>query len=207
MKSTLCTSRFVILAAISILFTGCLFKKTTVPVRHFVLASIPVSERASADGDPVSVGISSVKMPSYLLRNSMVLRKSPHEIEYLEDSLWSERLDQSFQRTLAANLSILLPSDRVYLSAWEPDQVEVTVFVNVEQFDVDAQGRGELVANWRIAGAENDRPLKQGEARLARSGASPRGNPVIITTTLSELTADFGRELAKSVHEATRSKP
>src|ERR1035438_9625758 len=83
-----------------------------------------------------------VKMPSYLLRDSMVVRKSADEVDYLETALWAERLDHSFRQTLAQNLSMLLASDRVYLSAFERDRLIVRVSVNVEQFDVDTEGRG-----------------------------------------------------------------
>ena len=80
-------------------------------------------------------------MPSYLLRNSMIIRRGP-EIEYLDDAVWSERLDESFQRDLAANLGDLLPF-RKYLSLdWAHDQVAVAVYINVEQFDVDINGLG-----------------------------------------------------------------
>ena len=43
---------------------------------------------------------------------------------------------------LAADLSVLVPTDRIRLSTWSNADVELAVFVSVEQFDVDAQGRG-----------------------------------------------------------------
>ena len=79
----------------------------------------------------------------------MFVRKSTTEIEYLETALWAERLDQSFRQTLAENLSLLLVSDRACLSGSERDQVAMRVSVSVEQFDVDAEGRGTLLAVWR----------------------------------------------------------
>src|SRR5712692_2924291 len=128
---------FALVCGAGLLLSGCLFRPVTVSTRRFLLAPIPASEQASTAAEQLSVGIGFVKMPAYLLRNAIAVRDGPSEIEYLEDALWGERLDQSFQQTLAANLSTLLPSDRVYLSAWERDQVRVRVFVNVEQFDVD----------------------------------------------------------------------
>ena len=209
-----------LVCAAGLLLSGCFLKPVTVSTRRFILAPIPASEllsplphrgRGQGEGASIpqqlSVGVGFVKMPAYLLRNSIVVRKGANEIEYLEDASWGERVDQSFQQTLAANLSILLPSGRVYLSAWERDQVKVRVFVNVEQFDVDTQGRGTLIASWRITAPGSEKPLKSGQARLARPGPAPHGNPQVIVTTLSALTAEFSRELAQAIHQSAELTP
>jgi uncharacterized lipoprotein YmbA len=135
----------------------------------------------------------------------MAIRKSANEIEYLENAPWAERLNQGFQRTLAANLATMLPSDRVYLSAWERDQVTVRVVVSVEQFDVDFQGRGTLIADWFVLGPDSEKPLMSGRASLTRTGAAPRGDPEAIPTTLSALIGDFSRELAQALRQSTHS--
>jgi uncharacterized lipoprotein YmbA len=188
-----------------LLSSGCLLKPVSVSTRRFILAPIPASEDASTGAEQVSVGVGLVKMPAYLLRNSIALRKGTNEIEYLEEAVWAQRLDQCFQQTLAANLSALLPSDRIYLSTWERDQVSLRVSINVEQFDVDTQGRGTLIAWWRITAPGNDKVLKSGQARLARTGPAPRGRPEVIVTTLRALTGDFSRELAQVIHQSASS--
>jgi hypothetical protein len=85
--------------------------------------------------------------------------------------------------------------------------VKVSVFVNVQQFDVDTSGRGTLIVQWRITAPGNDTPLKSGHANLARMGASPRGHPEVIAATLSELAAEFSRELAQPIRESVKSNP
>lgn len=202
---------FSLVCSAALLLNGCLFKPVTVSTRRFLLAPIPNSELASPDSggarseragaEPLSVGVGVVKMPAYLLRSSLAVRNGASEIDYVEDAVWAERLDQSFQRALAANLSMLLPSDRVYLSPWERDQVKVRVFVSVEQFDVDTQGQARLTASWRLTAPGSDKLLKSGQTRLARTAPAPRGNPQAIATVLSSLTADFSRELTQAVHE------
>jgi uncharacterized lipoprotein YmbA len=190
------------------LLSGCMLKPVTVSTRHFALAPIPTSESrpfARTGSEQLSVGIGLVKMPSYLLRNSMAVRNGANEVEYLDDALWSERLDESFQRDLAANLADLLPSDSIYLTDWGHDHVMVAVYISVQQFDVDIRGRGTLIAQWRITAPGSDVSLKSGRTRLERTGASPRGKPEVIAETLSELAAQFSRELAQSIREARRS--
>jgi uncharacterized lipoprotein YmbA len=185
--------------AVALLLSGCLLKPVKVSTRRFVLSPIPASEHPSAAREELSVGVGAVKMPTYLLKSSMALRKGTNEIIYLEDALWAERLDQSFQRTLAANLAILLPSDRVYLSAWEPGQVNLRLFVSVEEFDVDAQGRGTLIGSWRITAPGSDKPIKSGQTRLTKSGLPPRDGAQVIASTLSALTSEFSGQLAQEL--------
>jgi uncharacterized lipoprotein YmbA len=144
-------------------------------------------------------------MPSYLLRDSIVVRKSATEIGYLDEALWAQRLDECFRQTLTDNLSTLLSSNQVHLSASERDRVVVRVSINIEGFDVDNRGRGTLLAEWQLTAVGTDKPLKSGQVRLTRAGPSPRGNPQAIATTLSALTAEFSRELAQVLREAIQA--
>ncbi len=205
--ATACSVAIFAVTIAGLLLGGCLLKPVTVSTRRFHLVPIPPSERPSRVEQQLSVGVSSVKMPAYLLKNSIVLRRHPSEIEYLEDTLWGERLDHSFQQTLAANLSTLLASDRVYLSAWERDQVSLRVSVNLEQFDVDTEGHSTLIAWWRLTASPSDKLLKSGQTRLSRTGPAPHGDPQVIVTNLSALTAEFSRELAQAIHRSNESSP
>jgi uncharacterized lipoprotein YmbA len=199
---------YIVFAAVcGIFFTGCLLKPATVSTRHFVLAPVVTNGPVPAATKDLSVGIGFVKMPSYLLQTSMAVRDGANEIEYLEDARWGERLDQCFQRTVAANLSRLLPSEDIYLTDWSRERANVAVFINVEQFDVDAHGRGTLIAAYRITVPNADTPSKSEQVRLIRTGASPRGKPEIIATTMSGLAAEFSRELAESIRESVKSSP
>jgi hypothetical protein len=76
--------------------------------------------------------------------------------------------------------------------------------VNVQQFEVDSHGKGTLIAQWQITASGKDLPLKSGLARLARTGATPGGKPEIIATTLSDLAADFSRQLAQEINESAQ---
>ena len=194
-----------LICGVSLFLGGCIIKPAQVPTRHFVLAPIPTPEHApaTAQASPVEVGV--VKMPAYLLRDSMVVRKSGEEVEYLETALWAERLDQCFRHTLAENLS-LLTSNRDCLASSERDRLVIRVSVTVEQFDVDSQGEGRLLAQWRLSNVGSNEPFKSGQARLLRTGPSPRGNPQAIATTMSALLAEFSQELAQALCESTRAR-
>ena len=192
--------RFLAAGSLGFLITGCLFRPANVATRQFVLTPIPAVGQPAAQNQP-AVGISPIKMPDYLLRSEMVLRKGANEIEYLENTLWAERLDRSFQHTLAANLATQLPGSQLQLSAWRNGEVALVATVVVERFDVDAQGKGTLVAHWRVESVARPQAMKSGECNLTLSGPAPFANPGAIATTLSELTAQFSEVLAQAIRE------
>jgi uncharacterized lipoprotein YmbA len=206
MKKSRHLQLFALMCGLSLFAGGCLIKPARVPTRHFILAPIP-PDYARAAAQPVTVEIGFVKMPSYLLRDSIIIRKSTDEIEYLEGALWAERLDQSFRQTLAHNLSLRLSSDRVYLTTPNRNQVMVRVSVQVEQFDVDTKGLGTLMVSWQVTAPSGGVPLKSGQTRLHRTGLSPLGNPQVIATSLSALTAEFSQELALAIRSSAPVKP
>jgi hypothetical protein len=80
------------------------------------------------------------------------------------------------------------------------------VSVSVEQFDVDAEGRGTLLAGWRLTAAGSEKPIKSGQVRLIRPGPPPRGNPQAIAATLSALLAEFSRELVPALRESAQAR-
>jgi uncharacterized lipoprotein YmbA len=205
MKSGYCLRHLLCLAVSGLFLTGCLFKRVTDSPQYFVLTPIPAEDSALAATQHVSIGLGFVKMPSQLLRNSMAVHNGTNQIEYLENALWAERLDHCFERTLAVNLARLLASDGIYVDDWRRDHVIARVSVHVHQFEVDTHGTSTLIAQWRITAPENSLELKSGLARLARTGAAPGDKPEIIATTLSELAADFSRDLAQSVRQSLQS--
>ena len=188
----------------SVLLTGCLLKTATVPARHFVLAPIPAEESSPAPKEHASVEVGFVKMPAYLLRDSIAVRKGANEIEYLENALWAERIDQCFQQTLAADLWRSLSSGNIHFGEANRNKQMVRIFIDVHQFDVDTRGQGTLVAQWRIATSDGNE-LTSGHTSLVRTGHPPRGEPAVIARTMSELTAEFSSELTRSLSGSAKA--
>jgi hypothetical protein len=201
MKSNLAFTRILAASALCACLSGCLFKPATVTTRRFVLTPVGTEMHAGL-GNQIAVGLGRVTMPDYLLRDSMVVRKSDNELEQLENALWAERLDHAFQRVLAANLSSHLGGGRVRVSSWQPGEVTLVARVSVERLDVDSQGRGTLTARWQIEPGESGKVLKHGESSLNKSGAAPYSDPATIAATLSDLTAQFSEVLANALRES-----
>jgi hypothetical protein len=184
--------------------TGCSFLKPAKPTaRYFVLTPLPATGPALAATNTLAVGLGQVKLPAYLFESSLAVRKGTNEIEYLPSSLWAERLDTGFQRVLAANLAIVLPTVQVRLSAWQRDSVAAELSVSIEQFDVDTSGRAVLVAHWRVLSPGGEKILKAGGSRLTHQGPRPDAGASAAVSTLSELVGDFSRELAQALKETT----
>jgi uncharacterized lipoprotein YmbA len=183
--------------------TGCGFlKPAQSTARHFVLTPLPARQEARASGT-LGVGLGQVKVPPYLFDTSLAIRKGTNEIAYLPSALWAERLDNGLQRVLAANLLALLPTEQVRLSAWRSEEVSAEVYVSIQQFEVDTGGHGVLVAWWRVLSPGGEKTLKAGEIHLARAGPPPDVDPSGAVATLSELLADFSRQLAGAIKKAT----
>ena len=182
--------------------TGCgVFKPAHETARHFDLTPLPVAGRATAPPGAMAVGVGQVKLPASLFDLSLAVRRGTNEIEYLPSVLWTERLDTSVQRVLAANLATLLPTDQVRLSAWRSDEVAAEVYVVIERFDVDSTGQAVLVAWWRILTPGGEKTLKAGETRLSRQGPPPDTSPSGAVATLSDLIAELSRQLAQTLKE------
>jgi uncharacterized lipoprotein YmbA len=113
-------------------------------------------------------------------------------------------LDHGLQRALAVNLSTLLPTDRVRLSTWRPEDVSVEVYVGVEQFDVDDSGHAVLVAQWRTQSPAGRGIQKAGQFRGQRSSESPFHSPGAAAAAMSELVAELSREIAQAITSAAR---
>jgi len=196
---------FLLAVAVGISSAGCFgfLKPAPSTARHFVLMPLTATNGMAAMPGSLGIGVGRVRVPPYLLDTSLAVRKGTNEIEYLPSVLWAERLEYGLQRVLAANLSALLLTDQVRLSAWRSEDVSAEVYVAIHQFDVDVDGQGVLVAWWRILSPGGEKTLKAGETRLARRGPSPNANPAAAIATLSDLLAEFSRQLAQSIKEAT----
>ena len=177
--------------------TGCgMFKPAKPTARYYVLTPIAATQSASGS---LAVGLGQVKLPAYLFNTSLAVRKGTNEVEYLESAFWAERLDTSFQRVLAANLAAVLPAEQVRLSSWQRDDVIAEVYVTLEQFDVDAGGRGVLNAQWRILSPGGEKVLKAGGSHFSRQGPTPSASASGAVATLSELVAELSRQLAQAL--------
>jgi uncharacterized lipoprotein YmbA len=189
--------------------TGCFdfLKPVHATARQFVLTPLPATSPPAAAAGSIPVGVGQVRLAAYLFTKSLVVRRGANEIDYLPTAFWAERLGDNFQRVLAANLATLLPTDEIRLSAWRSEDVAAEVYVAVEQFDVDADGRAVLVARWRVLSPGGAKTLRSREFRHVRQGPPPEPDPAGAIATLSELVAALSEQVAQNLQEVVPVGP
>ena len=189
------------LILVALVASGCLMGRNTVTPRQFVLSPIATPPTTGAFAKPPGIGVGLVRVPGYLQRASMAVRKDNNEIVYLDAAVWAERLDSLIQRSLAENLSTLVPTDSIRLSSWLKDEVHRAVFVTIERLDVTPEGQGTLVAWWRVTSSEGSKTYKDGEIRITQKPVSTGVHPEGVADTVSQLVAQMSQVLAQAVRE------
>jgi uncharacterized lipoprotein YmbA len=120
-----------------------------------------------------------------------------------EYARWAEPLPAAVTRTVAENLAILLPEDRVVRYPWRAGE-STRCRVSVELRALAAQGDGSvrLEGRWALLPDEEEKPLVLRPLSLRRGAlpVGPRGvDPAAGVEAMSGLLADLSREIAAAV--------
>lgn len=122
----------------------------TPPARYYILTPVEDSDAKPAAGP--ALGIGPVDFPAYLDRPEIAYRSGGNQIHFATSDRWAEPLKTTFSRTLAENLSVMLPTDRISLYPWaRTTRVDYQISVDVARFDADATGAVVLTASWEIS--------------------------------------------------------
>jgi uncharacterized lipoprotein YmbA len=195
---------FVLLSsAACVCLAGCFsLKRAPATARYFVLSPVASETGTTTQTNSEStaaIGVAPIKLPAYLAKNSIAVRRGTNEIQYLESALWAERLDQGFLRVFAADLAPQLPNQQVRVTAWRKETVALEIHITVQQFDVDTAGKAVLSASWRILQPGSGKVLNAGEFQGSRLGPRPESNLQATTANLSHLVGELSREVAKGI--------
>ena len=148
--------RLAVSAALVLVLTGgCLGRSD--PIRYYVLTDAARPAGVSPSAEPAkgaALGVGPITLPRYLDRPNIVTRRGA-EIDVAEFDRWSEPLSEGVPRTVAANLSSLLGTDRVAVFPWPVDRdVQYQVVIDVIRFDGSLGADVLLEARWRIVAPE-----------------------------------------------------
>jgi len=147
------------------------------PARLYVLDATQRSTAvrpASAQEAPI-VAIAGVKLPEYLNQNGIVTRDSNNEITRADSHIWAGPLSEEIARTIAEDISVMLPSDRVTLNAGRRSiPVDYTIDVEIVSFERDAAARNvDLVATWIVFRGDERSMLAMRRSRFSKPVAGP----------------------------------
>ncbi len=194
---------------------GCLnFQPPEDRTRYYILAPLATPDPASTSGPVVAgagpgtpagwaVGIGRIELPEYLQRKQIAVRRGDHEILYSEGVYWAERPDRAIQRVLGDDLALRLGSQHAVLSSWRRNEVKAEVYVSVQRFESDEQGRVVLEARWRITHPGGETTWESGVSRIARTGPAPAKDPAGAVATLGGALADLGGEIATAMRSSS----
>jgi len=130
-----------------LLLAGC---GVTQPARYYILTPVEGSGTKATPGP--ALGIGPIDFPAYLDRPEIARRSGNNQLHFADSDRWAEPLKTTFSRTLAENLSVMLPTDRINFFPWaRATRIDYQISVDVMRFDADASGAVTLTANWEIS--------------------------------------------------------
>jgi uncharacterized protein len=145
-----------VLAMLGVVLLGLHGCASSPPTRFYVLLSLTGADPAlPAAQRALTIGVGPVTLHSYLDRPQIVTRASRARLILGEFDQWDAPLRDGVTRSLAENLSLLVPTDRVVLHPWSRTTVpDYQVTVEVLQFDAGPGGEVVLAARWQILNAD-----------------------------------------------------
>ena len=163
------------LLALALLSGGCSLGRQSPPTRLYVLTALPETDDSQrvASTAGVALAVGPVRLPEYVDRPQIVTGDSGNELQQAALAQWAEPLTTNFTRVLAANLSVLLRTDRVAVFPWRGSiPIDYQVVIEVMQLLGAREGSVSLVALWRVLGKDGREVLVSRQARFTEATGS-----------------------------------
>ena len=176
---------------------------TSRPTQLYVLT--PLSDVPEDDGEMASgehgpvVGVNRVKLPEYLNRPQIMTRMSHNALALAEFHHWGGSLQENFSSVLAANLSMLIPTDHIaVLPAKMTTRRDYEVLVDVIRFDRDPAGHVTLNVRWHLVdgGAAITLAAHTSRYRESAEGEGVEATVAAMNRALHALSREIGDEIA-----------
>jgi uncharacterized lipoprotein YmbA len=195
--------RFVSLAAVALIVTGCFGSGTTRSPQLFVLSAAADSADLRAQDSGLRLGIGPVSLPERLNRPQIVTRAGEHEVIFSEFSQWAEPLKDSFTEVLSENLSRLIPTDRVVVYPWSArTELDLKVEVEVIRFTGQSDGVVTLAARWRLLQGNGSEVLPMRLSRYEEPIGA--GSTEALIAAMSRALGALSRDIASAIESAAR---
>lgn len=184
---------------VAMLLAGCLFLAAgcanSPPCRFYTLTAT-AGRASNPAGNIPSVAVSSVTIPELVDRPQLVVRSDGSRVEQLETHRWAEPLKGAISRTIAENISRLLPSDRVS-SYPQNASLAADVRISVDMLRFESAGeRVEVDALWTIRMADGS-PVGSGRSRQteAATGGGHDAAVLAFSRGLAGISGDIAQAL------------
>ena len=168
----------------------------TQPARFYILTPVGFGGESGVPGP--ALGIGPVDFPAYLDRPEIAHRSGGNQLHFADSDRWAEPLKTTFTRTLAENLSVMLPSDRINLYPWARSaRIDYQISIDVARFDADASGTVVLVAGWEIIRPDDSKVISQ-HKRSYTEAAGGMVYPAIVAAQ-SRAVERLARDIAAAI--------
>ena len=173
----------------------------TKPSIYYLLTPVEEQGAGTVSTPSPALGIGPVAFPAYLDRPEIVLRSGGNELNYAGSNRWAEPLKTAFNRTLAENLSIMLPTDRTVIHPWSRStMLDYQVIVDVTRFDADAAGAVTLTAAWELIRSSDSTVMKRNKTTYTEAAGST-DYPAVVAAQ-SRVVERLSRDIAAAISGA-----
>lgn len=191
----------VVLAA---LIAGC---STTKPSRFYTLSAPSElgTGTTTMQTEYGAIGLGPVSIPQYLDRPQIVTTEGPNRYEFAEFDRWGGTLKDNLSRTLAEDLTRLIPSARISTPPWRRViPVDFQIPIDVIQFDGVLGEKVIFIAQWQVLSADGGTLLlsKRSSFTEAVSGTSYED----MVAAQSRTVADLAREIAGALENLKKKE-
>ena len=178
------------------------------PARFYTLTSVPAGEISafqSAYSNDVTIGIGVVDLPEYLERPQIVTHLSANELNFAEYERWAEPLKDNFTRVLLENLSMMIPSDNIYMVPWkdyEPNTYQV--ILEIIRFERQTDKNVFLQVRWSILQGESKHFLLTRKSEFREPAANESYADIV--AAMSRTIGSLSKEIASEISNLANNK-
>ena len=177
------------IGAATLLLSGC---GTFVLPKVYVLGDAgPPAPGVSNEARKPDIELKTVTVPDDLDSTDIIRLKAGNELVTSDKGRWGERLSIGITHALAGDLTRRLPNVLIETrGSYEPSR---RLLVDVERFEVGANGSCTLTARWRLTGADGKAPpdSERGTVVQTATSGSDAAVAVAMTSAIDQLAAQI----------------
>jgi len=192
-------TRIIFPGLVAACIAGCASSPTA---RYYTISPLTVQEQKNAVAttvtNPVSVSVTPVEIPDHLDRLQIVTSDGANRLKLAEFDRWGGSLAENITTVLLENLSVLLPSDRVFtyprMAAEMPDY---QLGVRVLRLDCLPGERVDLKVQWLITTGKDKQEVVRRLAVFSEKVADSRYETMVagVSRTIEQLSREISREI------------
>ncbi len=193
---------YFVVALVVLTLSGC---AGSTPSRFYALTPVKsvtgMAPNHIASGS-FAIGIRTLKLPEYLLRQQIVRRKASKVI-LAEFDRWAEPLEANFKRVLVEDLSNDIPTNNIFLfPAHDSALVNFQLLLEVTEFEF-SEGHVTLSARWGLDSGENVAFLLKNRSSFSEQITSDTFDEIV--AAMSRLIGKLSQEIATEIRAQTLS--